>query len=366
MKSFRRLSISEQTTAHLRERLRSGQWGGHLPGVMRLCAEMQVSQTTLRAALCQLEAEGFITPGGRCRSRCVVPVPTGGASRRALRVGILLFDGRPEGQPRATSLIPSPMLLLVQHALQAAGHEVFFADKSQTEMCHEVRNISRHIAGTPADAWIVVSGSHEVLEWFAAQPLPCLALYGRSGDLPIARTGPDKVPAYVAATRRLLEFGHRRIVLITRRPRRKPTPGTVERAFLSELEAHGIVTGDYHLPDWEETPKGFHNLLDSLCRSTPPTALIINETARVIAAMQFLASRHLDVPEHVSLVATDFDQSLAWCHPSLAHMNWSPAPIVRRIVRWAAAARLARADRRTLNFPAAFVTGGSIGPASHD
>ena len=78
MKSFRRLSISEQTTAHLRERLRSGQWGGHLPGVMRLCAEMQVSQTTLRAALCQLEAEGFITPGGRCRSRCVVAVPADG------------------------------------------------------------------------------------------------------------------------------------------------------------------------------------------------------------------------------------------------------------------------------------------------
>ena len=65
-------------------------------------------------------------------------------------------------------------------------------------------------------------------------------------------------------------------------------------------------------------------------------------------------------------MATDYDESLAWCYPGLAHMSWSPTPIVRRIVRWVAAVRLARADRRTLNFPAAFVPGGSIGPARQD
>ncbi|MEI6606559.1 MAG: substrate-binding domain-containing protein [Verrucomicrobiota bacterium] len=366
MKSFRRLSISEQTTAHLRERLRSGQWGGRLPGVLRLCDELQVSQTTLRAALHQLETEGLILPGGRCRSRTVVPDTTGATRGRALRVGILLHDARVGSQSRATPLIPSPTLLLVQHALQAAGHEVFFAAKSQVDLRHQVRQISRHLAATPADAWIVVSGSRDVLEWFATQPLPCIALYGRVGDLPLARTGPDKVPAYLAATRRLLELGHRRIVLIARSTRRLPTPGVVERAFLGELAAHGVVTGEYHLPDWEETPKGLHELLDRLFRSTPPTALIIGETARLIAAMQFLASRHLEVPGHVSLVVTDFDESLAWCYPGIAHMTWSPAPIVRRIVQWVAAVRHSRADCQTINYPASFVPGGSIGPARQE
>ncbi len=138
--------------------------------------------------------------------------------------------------------------------------------------------------------------------------------------------------------------------------------GTVERAFLAELAAHGIVTGDYHLPDWEETPKGFSALLESLFRKTPPTALIIDETARFIAAMQFLARRHIEVPGQVSLVATDFDSSLEWCHPGVAHMSWNPAPIVRRIVRWVAAVGQGKADRKTINFPAEFVPGGSIGP----
>jgi DNA-binding LacI/PurR family transcriptional regulator len=363
MKSFRRQTIVEQTAAHLRERILSGLWSGSLPGVVRLCEVMQVSQTTMRAVLRQLEAEGLIMGGGCCRSRTVAAAGQSGGNR-VLRVGILLHDARAADQAQSTPLIPSPMLLAVRHALEGAGHEVFFARKSQVDLRYDVRRISRHIGETPAAAWVVVAGSREVLGWFAAQPLPCIALYGRSGGLPLARTGPDKVPAYQAATRRLIALGHRRIVLITRSPRRKPIPGSVERSFLAELAAHGIVTGDYNLPDWEETPKGFAELLERLFSKTPPTALIITETARYIAAAQFLAHRHIGVPERVSLVTTDYDDALAWCHPGVAHMSWNPAPIVRRIVRWVAAVGKGRADRKTINFPAVFVPGGSIGPVA--
>jgi hypothetical protein len=37
------------------------------------------------------------------------------------------------------------------------------------------------------------------------------------------------------------------------------------------------------------------------------------------------------------------------------------API-RRIVRWVAAVRQGRADRKTINYPAEFIPGNSIGP----
>jgi DNA-binding LacI/PurR family transcriptional regulator len=136
----------------------------------------------------------------------------------------------------------------------------------------------------------------------------------------------------------------------------------LERAFLTELAAHGIPTGDFNLPDWEETPAGFSALLTELFRHTPPTALIIGETSRFIAASQFFARRGIMVPEQVSLVCTDYDESLAWCHPPVAHMTWSIRPIVRRVVRWVNAVRKGRADRKTINIPAEFVPGGSIGP----
>jgi hypothetical protein len=38
-----------------------------------------------------------------------------------------------------------------------------------------VGRVARLVAGTEADAWIVSAGSHDVLEWFAAQAVPAFA-----------------------------------------------------------------------------------------------------------------------------------------------------------------------------------------------
>jgi hypothetical protein len=43
-------------------------------------------------------------------------------------------------------------------------------------------------------------------------------------------------------------------------------------------------------------------------------------------------------------------------------MHWNTVPIVRRIVRWIDAVAEGHADRKTINFPAELVPGGSIGP----
>jgi len=365
MQKLHRLSLAEQTAAHLRAGLRRGHWRGTLPGLVPLAAELDVSTKTIEAALRLLQGEKLLRARGQGRSRAIVQPR---AARHSLRVGILLYEAMLEEQPKATQV-----LFQIQHDLEAAGHELFFAAKTQQELQHNVRRIGRHVGESRADAWIVVSGSRALLRWFARQKTPCLALFGRTDGLAVARAGPDKGPAYIAATRQLLALGHRQIVLIVRRPRREPVPGNAEQAFLDELAAHGIKTGRYNLPEWEETPKGFDALLErlfrvtppleSLVRLTPPTALIVDETPRVFAAMQFLARRGIKVPGQVSLVATDNDASFAWGHPSFAHIRWDSAPIVRRIVRWVAAVRRGCADRKQISFPAQFIPGGSLGPA---
>ena len=354
MHPIRLLSLAEQVAAHLRQGLHDGRWSGRLPGVLRLAVEFDVSTGVVRAALRQLEAEGLLSGRGLGRSRVIA---ASAAAAPPLRVAILRHDARLTDNPQ-TSLV----LTEIMHSLEAAGHEVFFCNKSQIELKHDVRRLASQLLETPADAWVVESGSRPLLEWCATRPTPCHALYGGSGDLPLARTGPDMEPAYRAATRHLLALGHRRIVFILSEPHRKPTPGKSAQNFLEELAAHGVPTGHYNLPDWEETPEGFSRLLEILFKSTPPTALIIDESPYFFATVAFCARHGIRVPGQVSLISTDCDAMLDRCHPGFAHMRWDNRLIVRRVVGWVDAVRKGRADRKTINIPAEFVPGGSIGP----
>ena len=359
MQPIRLLSVGEQTVEYLRKGIREGRWSSRLPGVVRLAAECDVSTGVVRAALWQLEAEGLITPGGWGRCRSIAAGDQDHTHLRPLKIGILLHDAK-FAQVCDQGI---RIVLEIQRKLETAGHTVFFTNKSQGDLKHNVRLIARHIEATPADAWVVVSGSSGVLEWFASQTVPCIALYGRSGGLSIARTGPEKIPALIAATRHLIDLGHRRIVLITLSPRRKPTLGRAERAFLDELTAQGIAVGNYNVPDWEETPKGLTALLERLFQTTPPTAMIVDETSQFIAIMQFLARRVIQIPSQISMVCTDSQDSLVWCNPPISHVMWNPRPIVRHIVRWVTDVQRGKLDRRTVNFPAQFVPGESTGPA---
>ena len=353
MQPIRIQSVVEQTAANLRTGLREGRWSGRLPGVVRLAAECDVSTRVVRAALRQLEKEGLLAARGHGRSRTVAAPSGAGVSRRALRVGVFLYAREDRHMGYMAEL---------QHALETAGHVTFFAQKSQIDLNFAIRRVKSQVSQTPADAWVVCAGSREVLEWFATQPVPVIALFGRASRVPIASSGPDKVPAYAEATRQLIRLGHRRILLLCLKLRRLPVPGPIERAFLAELAAHGCPVSGFNLPDWEETIEGFHVLLAALFRTTPPTALIIDTVPLFIAAQQFLAGRNLLVPKHVSLVSTDADPAFEWCHPAISHIRWDSQPVIRRIVRWATAVSHGRPDLKHALFPAEFVTGGTIGP----
>ena len=69
------------------------------------------------------------------------------------------------------------------------------------------------------------------------------------------------------------------------------------------------------------------------------------------------------MPGKVSLIAAQYDDTLTWCRPVIANIQWKNEPIIRRITRWMDDLQKGRNDRKTINFPADFVRTGSIGPA---
>lgn len=355
MPPIHRLTLMEQTAEHVRDGLRAGRWQGQLPGVLRLARELGVAAGTLRHALRQLEKAGDLALSADGRSRQIRPVRL--EVGQTLRVGILLWEKLEEDNAQAQQLLHG-----LAQALEKMGCAPFFSAQSQSALRHDVGRIGRYVTKTDADAWVVFAGSRPVLEWFAAQSRPCLALAGRFRGLPIAAASPDKLPAYRDLVRRLLALGHRRIVLLTGRGRRLPQPGRLEAAYLEDLATHGITRQSYHLPDWEETPAGFQRVLTELFRHSPPTALITDEVRLLTAALQFLAHRKLGVPEQVSVAYADEDPAFVWCCPRLTHVRWHNEPLIRHAARWAKAVRGGRVDKKQVFYPAELVVGGTIGP----
>ena len=347
------LSAAAQVANHLRGELMRGAWGGRMPGGDRLAAELGVGCNTVEAALQLLEKEGLLANHGRGRGRLIVQ-PTGGSAVPQVRVAILCAE---------VTNRKLDYLIEIQHQLTAAGYLVRPASRSMMELGMNAPRIVRMVEATEADAWVVIAGSFEVLEWFAERKIPAFAVFGRQRGLALAGAGPDKASALAEASRELLALGHRRIVLLTRPRQRLPLPGGAVQAFLDTLAAHGIAPGAYHLPDWDETIKGFYGRLEGLFQATPPTALILDEVGLFVAALDFCANHGLRVPADVSLVCNDPDPTFASCQPSVAHIRWDSKPLARRIARWAAGIGRGKTDLRQTLIPAVFIRGGTIGPA---
>lgn len=353
MSSVRFLSISEQVAEHLRGELLRGRWGELLPGLPQLAKELEVDSKTVTVAMRLLEKQGLLVPQGVGKRRKIV-VPKDARTPPKLRIAILNHE------PLA---LTEGYMIELQHLLRQAGHEAFFTDKGLVELRMNGGRVEQVVRQTDADAWVVVSGSREVLGWFVKQGIPAFALFGRRRGLPIASVGPDKVQTYRDIVRRLGELGHRRIVLLALKSRRLPEPGASERAFLEEMVAQGIPTSPYNLPDWEGSPEGLQSVLDSLFHVTPPTALLIDEANLFHAVKHHLSRRGIEAPEDVSLICTDPDRTFIWCRPTIAHIAWDNLQVVRRVVRWATHVSRGKNDIRQSLTPARLVEGGTIGPA---
>lgn len=352
MKPMKILTVAEQIAEHLKEEIALGSLSGEIPGRNELAKRYDVGFSSVEQALKQLEFEGILIAQGSGRMRRVAEQPAR-RMKRKLSIAILAYEDFSEG-----------IFSEVPHALRESGHHAFLAKSNLLELGMDVRKVANLYKRTDSDAWIVCSGPRQVNEWFASQEKPAFALFGRRKGIPIASVGSDKTSAIIAATRRMIELGHRRIVMMARPDRRLPEPGDPEKAFLKELAAHGLSSAsNYHLPDWEDGLAGFHSRMDELFRVTPPTALIVNEMKVFIAAQQFLGQRQLRAPEDISLLSMESDNSFDWCRPQISCIEWDRSAVIRRLMSWANDTARGKKDIREVTVNARFIEGGTIGRA---
>ncbi|MDX1679734.1 MAG: substrate-binding domain-containing protein [Akkermansiaceae bacterium] len=352
MSEGRFLHIHEQVAAHLRTQLQNGRWTETMPGRNQLVKMLEVSGKTVDLALHQLESEGLLQAQGAGRRRKIT-LPKGEVGHPAMRVCILCYERPDFGRKYEMEL---------KFRLEDAGHEVSFAQKSLCEMGMKVDRVEQLVKTTSADAWIVCSGSKDILKWFSEQKIQVFALFGRREGLPIAGASPRKIPAMHQAVDEMVSQGHQRIVMMAREERRHPYPADYEQAFLDRLSHHGIEPGSYNLPDWMDSRAGFHECLKRLFKLTPPTAILVCEPQLFMATMQHIGKLGIHAPGQISLFVDDPEPAFLWCDPVISHTDWDSQPIMRRVVQWVRHIAQGREDIQQRSYSARFVRGGTIGP----
>ncbi len=344
----------DQVTQHLREQIRGGVWTRTIPGGEKLSRNLSVGRMTVETALRNLEKEGLLQAHGPGRQRTINQEALAGQTTSSLRIGLLPYEPRDLEMPHTVEL---------RSALQKAGHILQIAPNSSSKLGYVTERVKRMVRKMDVDCWIVFAGSKELLDWFSSQPIPSFAFFGRRHSCEIAGVGPDLLKPYKSIINRLTGLGHQRIVLLARKERHLPSPGYIESQFLTELESVGIPIGAYNYPLWEDHPEGFRDCLESLFKSTPPTALIFQEEALFFAAQPILSRMSLKIPEDVSLCCTTDSPLFAWQQPSVAHVTWDHKAASRRVIRWVDNVAKGKRDLRQNLTKAEFVDGGTIGPA---
>lgn len=342
----------EQVAERLRQDIMRGKWREEIPGREELALEIGVNSKTVESALRLLEMKGLLIAQGTGRRRKIANLTN--SPPPALQIKYMLYEQADRTESNHIETI---------HQLSALGHVTTFSDKSLHELGMDVKRVASYVKNNPADAWVVMSGSRDILEWFAAQNFPVFAQFGRCSEIPISGVRVNKISAQAEAVSKLISLGHRRIVMLARTERRKPKPGMLEQAFLDELEKGGITTGNYHLPDWKDDIAGFHRCLDSLFGATPPTALLMQEAHHFIAAQQHLVRMGIVIPRDVSLICHDPNAVFSWCVPEISHIKWDSQPVVKSIIKWANRVARGKDNHKQTLIHAEFIEGGTIGPA---
>jgi DNA-binding LacI/PurR family transcriptional regulator len=344
---FSILSPSQQVANHLRQELLQRRWSNTMPGGPALSVELGVDPKTVGLALTILEQEGLLKGQGAGRPRKIT-FPQD-QLQSTFRIGLLDWGKNSRDRRLTEDLKQSP-------------YKIVIAPKTMGDLNMELKRIKRLVESVDVDAWIIYSGSREILEWFSEQPLPAFAMFGYMSKLPIAGAGPHSPSGYAESVRALSALGHQRIVMLTPRFTRHPEPNRAVQAFLNSLEAEDIRTGPYNLPDWDPEGGGLHAMLDSLFKITPPSVLIINDKVNFFAVQQFLLERGIRVPADVSLVCHEHLNALTWCDNPVAYIHWDWAPISRRLRSWMKNASLQKSDTRQHFVKPRFLPGRTLGP----
>lgn len=353
---FRRASVADQAALALRESIRQGVWGAHLPGEHELARRLSISRPTVRAALARLAEDGIIAIRKGCRTRVCA---TEAINLEGIPPAVcLVVPAHREAQGLAENPILTEMRALF--AVQGIGWEEVF-DRALGRRSPEPRLATlvhqrRHVC------WLLLSASQVMQRWFEESKHPTLVIGSCHDGVRLPSVDMNYYAIGWHAAGSLAKTGHRRVAVVL-----------PHRALAGDLAClHGLKNYAQRLPNPISVTEvvagpsrvGFVASLDRLlARPERPTAIFCIHVSEALTVLAHVLRMGLRVPQDISLLCRETIPAVDSGLPELTRYR-------RQVVRQAnLTVRIARSmlagqdvPRRAHLIMPAFVPGGTLAP----
>lgn len=305
----KRCSLVAETAEGLREGIRSGVWQEFLPGERSLSEELQVSRSTLRTALKELERSGWVEVKDR---------------RRRIKKRVFELDKdsgrRVVGVISTTSLTgmsPSTLMVLdrIRRTLSQAGFVMKIHAEKACYSAKPARALEKLVQQNPSSVWVLLYSREPLERWFVKKKLPCLVMGSSQPNIPLPSIDADHRAVCHHAGALLLRKGHRQIALVL--PLEIYGGDADSESGLQELTA-SAEGACLHVLRHDGSADHICACLDAALRKkNPPTAFVVARASHTLAVFIHLLRIGKRIPEDVALISRDDDPLMESIKPSI-------------------------------------------------
>lgn len=321
-----RSSLVTLAVESLRDALQRGLWTDHLPGERGLCERLNISRPTLRAALEQLQREGWLEASHGKRRRILKAPATPSQARQDI-VGLLT---------------PVPLLQLppfalywmdkLRELLHAGGFKLEVHCGREWFTQRPERALERLVLQSPSAAWVMFRSTEAMQRWFERRALPAVISGTGYADLRVPSVDVDYRALCRHAAGLLLARGHRRLVLIV--PNSGQAGDRASEIGFSEACVRSSSAVTPQIVRHGDSAASVRALTDELLNSSKrPTGFLVARSIAALAVHGCLLRKGLRIPQDAAMIARDDDRFLDYTTPELTRYHYDGDLHARRLFR---------------------------------